>query len=138
MRRQAWVALGGVVVLAVAGGAWVAMQPGAMPGGQAQAAKQPGAAASAPLEFRANEVVQPQRASLLGPAGGAATPPWCGPRPRGTLLALTVAEGSRVKAGQALGRIDLAELAAAHGRAQAPCRLGARHAGPGRAHPCQQ
>ena len=31
MRRQAWIALGGVVVLAVAGGAWVAMQPGAMP-----------------------------------------------------------------------------------------------------------
>lgn len=116
MRRQAWVALGGVVVLAVAGGAWVAMQPGAMPGGQAQAAKQPGAAASAPLEFRANEVVQPQRASL--PERIAFSGPLVAPntvllraRTSGTLLALTVAEGDRVKAGQALGRIDMAELA---------------------------
>ena len=32
-------------------------------------------------------------------------------RTSGTLLALTVAEGDRVKAGQALGRIDMAELA---------------------------
>ena len=93
MRRQAWVALGGVVVLAVAGGAWVAMQPGAMPGGQAQAAKQPGAAASAPLEFRANEVVQPQRASL--PERIAFSGPLVAPntvllraRTSGTLLAL--------------------------------------------------
>ncbi len=116
MRRQAWVALGGVVVLAVAGGAWVAMQPGAMPGGQAQAAKQPGAAASAPLEFRANEVVQPQRASL--PERIAFSGPLVAPntallraRTSGTLLALTVAEGDRVKAGQVLGRIDMAELA---------------------------
>ncbi len=116
MRRQAWIALGGVVVLAVAGGAWVAMQPGAMPGGQAQAAKQPGAAASAPLEFRANEVVQPQRASL--PERIAFSGPLVAPntallraRTSGTLLALTVAEGDRVKAGQVLGRIDMAELA---------------------------
>jgi membrane fusion protein (multidrug efflux system) len=116
MRRQAWIAMGGVVVLAVAGGAWVAMKPGDMPGGQAQAAKQPGAAASAPLEFRANEVVQPQRASL--PERIAFSGPLVAPntallraRMPGTLLALTVAEGDRVKAGQVLGRIDMAELA---------------------------
>ena len=117
MRRQAWIALGGVVVLAVAGGAWVALKPGAMPGGTAQAAAgQPGAAASAPLEFRANEVVQPQRASL--PERIAFSGPLVAPntallraRTSGTLLALTVAEGDRVKAGQVLGRIDMAELA---------------------------
>ncbi|WP_326541410.1 efflux RND transporter periplasmic adaptor subunit, partial [Pseudorhodoferax sp.] len=77
---------------------------------------QPGAAASAPLEFRANEVVQPQRASL--PERIAFSGPLVAPntvllraRTSGTLLALTVAEGDRVKAGQVLGRIDMAELA---------------------------
>ena len=118
MRRQAWIAVGGVVVLALAAGAWVAMKPGSAPGGNAQAAAgKPGEAASAPpLEFRSNEVVQPQRASL--PERIAFSGPLVAPntallraRTSGTLLTLTVAEGDRVKAGQALGRIDMAELA---------------------------
>jgi len=119
MRRQAWIALGGVVVLAAAGGAWVVMKPGSALPWQAQAAVaagKPGAAASAPLEFRANEVVQPVRASL--PERIAFSGPLVAPntallraRTAGTLLALTVAEGDRVQAGQALGRIDMAELA---------------------------
>jgi len=120
MRRQAWIGLGVVVVLAAAGGAWVSMQPGAVLGGIAQAAAKagkPGDAASAPpLEFRANEVVQPQRASL--PERIAFSGPLVAPntallraRMPGTLLSLAVAEGDRVKAGQVLGRIDMAELA---------------------------
>jgi membrane fusion protein (multidrug efflux system) len=120
MRRQAWIGLGVVVVLAAAAGAWVAMRPGAMAAVGAQAAAKagkPGDAASAPpLEFRADEVVQPQRASL--PERIAFSGPLVAPntallraRMPGTLLALTVAEGDRVKAGQVLGRIDMAELA---------------------------
>ncbi len=120
MRRQAWIGLGVVVVLAAAAGGWMAMQPGAVLAGSAQAAAKagkPGDAASAPpLEFRANEVVQPQRASL--PERIAFSGPLVAPntallraRMPGTLLSLTVAEGDRVKAGQVLGRIDMAELA---------------------------
>ena len=103
MRRQAWIVVGGVVVLAAAAGAWVALKPGAMPGQgpkSAEAAGKPGAAASAPLAFRANEVVQPQRASL--PERIAFSGPLVAPntavlraRTSGTLLALTVAEGDR-------------------------------------------
>lgn len=120
MRRQAWIVLGVGVVLAVAGGAWVAMQPGAVGPGSAQAAAKagkPGDAASAPpLEFRANELVQPQRASLperIAFSGPLVAPNTALLRARlpGTLLALAVAEGDRVKAGQVLGRIDMAELA---------------------------
>ena len=66
MRRQAWTMVVGVVVglvVLAAGAAWLTLQPGgpAWPGAAAKAA---GAAASAPLLFRANEVVQPVLASL--------------------------------------------------------------------------
>lgn len=118
MHKKTWIALGGVVVLAAAGGAWMVLKPGVLPGGSgtAQAAAKPGAAASAPLEFRANEVVQPQRAALperIGFSGPLVAPNSAMLRARasGTLLALSVAEGDRVKAGQVLGRIDMAELA---------------------------
>lgn len=118
MHKKTWIALGGVVVLAAAGGAWMVLKPGVLPvgSGTAQAAAKPGAAASAPLEFRANELVQPQRAALperLGFSGPLVAPNSAMLRARasGTLLALSVAEGDRVKAGQVLGRIDMAELA---------------------------
>jgi RND family efflux transporter MFP subunit len=118
MHKKAWMALGGVVVLAAAGGTWMVLKPGTLPGnaGTAQAAVKPGAAASAPLEFRANEIVQPQRAALperIGFSGPLVAPNSAMLRARvsGTLVTLAVAEGDRVKAGQALGRIDMAELA---------------------------
>jgi len=118
MRRQAWIALGGVAVLVAAGAAWMVLKPGMLPGaaGQAAAAKPDAAASAPPLEFRANEVVQPQRASLperIEFSGPLVAPNTAVLRSRasGTLLALSVAEGDRVKAGQLLGRIDMAELA---------------------------
>jgi RND family efflux transporter MFP subunit len=124
MGRQAWIAGVALGVLVVAGAAWVVLKPGVLPGGSglasAKAAKvaklADGAASAPPLEFRANEVVQPQHASL--PERIAFSGPLVAPntavlraRTSGTLLALTVAEGDQVKAGQLLGRIDMAELA---------------------------
>lgn len=81
-----------------------------------QAASAPGAGASAPLTFRANEVVTPQRASLpqvIEFSGPLVAPNTAVVRAKtaGTLVSLSVAEGSRVNAGQAIGRIDQAELA---------------------------
>jgi RND family efflux transporter MFP subunit len=68
-----------------------------------------------PLEFVTSEVVQPQMARLptfIEFSGPLVAPETAIVRAKagGTLLALSVGEGSRVKAGQPLGRIDLAEL----------------------------
>ena len=70
----------------------------------------------APLEFVAREVVQPVRATM--PDRVTFSGPLIAPRTAvlrakaaGTLEALAVAEGQRVRAGQSLGRIDMAELA---------------------------
>lgn len=68
-----------------------------------------------PLEFVAREVVQPTLARLPGVvefSGPLVAPQTAIVRAKagGTLLALSVTEGSRVQAGQALGRIELAEL----------------------------
>ena len=68
-----------------------------------------------PLEFVAREVVQPAMARLPGLvefSGPLVAPQTALVRAKagGTLLTLTVAEGSRVQAGQTLGRIELAEL----------------------------
>ena len=59
---------------------------------------------------------------VLRPAGGAADSAIVRAKAAGTLLGLTVAEGSRVKAGQALGRIDLAELQSRVSERQASAR----------------
>ena len=105
----------GVVVLALAAAAGAVLSgvvkvPGlsGMPGDKD---KKP----DVPLEFIAREVTQPSLARLpswvefSGPLVAPATAIVRAKAP-GTLLALTVAEGSRVSAGQSLGRIDLAEL----------------------------
>ena len=68
-----------------------------------------------PLEFIAREVVQPAMARLPGLvefSGPLVAPQTALVRAKagGTLLSLTVSEGSRVQAGQTLGRIELAEL----------------------------
>lgn len=118
MDKQAWTAVAVGMALAAVAAAWMLRGAGALPGagGSAAAAVQPGGAASAPLEFRADEVVQPQRAGVpqrivfSGPlvAPGTAV---LRARAAGTLAALAVAEGDAVRPGQVLGRIDIAELA---------------------------
>ncbi len=68
-----------------------------------------------PLQFSTSEVTQPrlepmpQRIDFSGPLVAPDTAV-VKAKAAGTLLALGVAEGHRVEAGQALGRIDLAEL----------------------------
>ena len=110
--RKAWL-VGGVVVLAVAGTA--ALVVTRMQASKAEEERKKAEAANVTLEFSSAEVVAPRRVSLpqwiefSGPlvAPGTAVVRVKAP---GTLLSLTVAEGSRVKAGQVLGKVDLADL----------------------------
>ena len=111
MRKAWWIV--GVALLAVAGiAAMVALR---MQASKAEEERKKLAAANVTLEFSAAEVVAPQRVSLpqwiqfSGPlvAPGTAVVRVKAP---GTLLSLNVAEGSRVKAGQVLGKVDLADL----------------------------
>lgn len=107
-----WV-MGGVVaavVVATAAGAITLHQSR-----EHEAARKKEAAANVALEFAAAEVVTPElvsMASVVEFAGPLVAPNTAVVRSRasGTLLALSVGEGSRVRAGQPLGRLDLAEL----------------------------
>ena len=116
MRKGWWIT--GLLVLVLAAGAggrwWQQSQAKAMTGGQA-AKPSADPASAVPLEFRSNEVVHAQRASLpdmIEFSGPLVAPNTAVLRAKtaGTLLSLEVAEGARVKAGQLLGRIDMAEL----------------------------
>lgn len=114
--KKSWLLVGVVVVLAVgAGGAYLA---GVLPMdgliGGAMAKSKTDGKKEVTLEFTAREVAQPQLARLtsrLEFSGPLVAPSTAVVRTKasGTLLALTVSEGSRVMAGQTLGRIDLAE-----------------------------
>jgi RND family efflux transporter MFP subunit len=80
--------------------------------------------AAVTLEFEAREVVHPQWVTM--PATIEFSGPLVAPdtavvraKAAGTLVGLAVQEGSRVKAGQPLGRIDLAELMSRSGERQA-------------------
>ena len=126
--KKRWL-IGGLCV-AVTAGAGVAVMTGvlSLPGGSARA-KADGASPAqgsrgeggdkkpeVALEFVQQEVVQPKLARLPGVvefSGPLVAPQTAMVRARasGTLLALNVAEGSRVVAGQTLGRIELADLA---------------------------
>jgi RND family efflux transporter MFP subunit len=128
MKKQWW--LGGGVAVVVLAGAGVAVGLGAFkPAGAADqvASKTPAGTSEkagekgdkkpdVPLEFVSREVVQPVLARLPGVvefSGPLVAPQTAMVRAKaaGTLLALTVVEGSRVQAGQVLGRIELADLA---------------------------
>lgn len=107
MRRPLWVG-GGVAVLVIAGAAVavVATRP---------AKPEKFDPASVVLEFTSSEVVQPVRMVLADHVefSGALVAPGTAvvrAKAAGTLLALSVAEGSRVSAGQTIGQIDAAEL----------------------------
>lgn len=115
--KKRWMLLGVVVVgLGGAGGAYKA---GLLPGALVMAKSVSGGAKKGDkkdvtLEFTPREVAQPQMARLasrLEFSGPLVAPSTAVVRAKanGTLLSLAVAEGSRVAAGQTLGRIDLAE-----------------------------
>jgi membrane fusion protein, multidrug efflux system len=115
--KKKWVLTGVVLaLLAAAGGAYRA---GLLPAAEAMARSVSGNKADkdkkeVTLEFTPREVASPQLARLasrLEFSGPLVAPSTAVVRAKasGTLLALNVAEGSRVGAGQALGRIDLAE-----------------------------
>jgi RND family efflux transporter MFP subunit len=117
MNKTWW--LGGVALALVAGLGGAAIS-GRLPG--IGAAAKPAAQAGTglkdtpALEFAPAEVTRPQPARLplrLEFSGPLVAPQTAVVRAKaaGTLLALHVAEGSRVTAGQVLGRIDLAEQA---------------------------
>jgi RND family efflux transporter MFP subunit len=113
--KRTWFIGGGLLV--VAAGLGVAYVSGALPGKGPQAAE---AASGTPepavtLEFVASEVVQPAMATMPGQvefSGPLVAPGTAVVRAKapGTLVALAVAEGARVRAGQTVGRIDLADL----------------------------
>lgn len=116
-RRRWWIAAGLLLLLAAVAAAVVLRG-----GSSAAAGPQPAAAGgggkgkpAVTLEFTPAEVATPQLASL--PLVVEFSGPLVAPRTAvvkakaaGTLLALKVAEGSRVRAGQSLGEIDLADL----------------------------
>lgn len=111
MQKQ-WIigAISALTVAAIAGGA-VALHQSR----ERDAERKKAAAANVTLEFAASEVVAPQLTSL--PVGIEFAGPLVAPgtaivraKASGTLLSLAVAEGSRVRAGQTLGTLDLAEL----------------------------
>lgn len=110
--RKLWL-MSGVAVLLVAGTA--ALVVTRVQAAKADDERKKADAANVTLEFTAAEVVSPQRLSLpqwvefSGPlvAPGTAMVRVKAP---GTLLSLTVTEGSRVKAGQVLGKVDLSDL----------------------------
>ncbi len=119
-QKNKWLVSGGVVVaLAVGiGTAVVSARKSGAAGTEVAAAdgkdgkKKP----EPPLEFVSREVVQPSMAHLPGLVefSGALVAPQTAilrAKASGTLLTLSVAEGSRVQAGQVLGRIELADLA---------------------------
>ena len=117
MKKSWWVGGIALVLVAAVGGAALTGRLPVLQGVMAQSgADAMGGKKSPPLEFTPAEVAQPQIARV--PARLEFSGPLVAPqtaivraKAAGTLLALNVAEGSRVVAGQALGRIDLAEQA---------------------------
>lgn len=110
--RKKWLIGGGLVAVAALG-LGTAFVTGALPSRDGDAGKKADAGPPA-LEFAPREVAQPLRASM--PARVEFSGPLVAPgtavvkaKAAGTLLALAVAEGDRVRAGQVLGRVDLAE-----------------------------
>lgn len=110
--QKKWL-LGGSLIALVAIGAGTAFVSGAIPARGGDAAAKPDTPPA--LTFTAAEVVQPQRGPMPGQvafSGPLVAPATATLRTRasGTLTALAVGEGDRVRAGQAVGRIDLADV----------------------------
>ena len=116
--RKRWLIGGAVVAMAI--GAGVAIKAGkgaaAVPASSAMAANQPGKADETTLDFTAAEATRPVSLTLpqvVEFSGALVAPDTAMVRAKatGTLLALDVQEGQRVKAGELLGRIDVSDLA---------------------------
>ena len=111
--QKKWL-IGGGLALLLALSAGTAYVRGVWP--HAAEAKKPGAEAAPPaLTFTRSEVVQPTRGPMPGRvtfSGPLVAPRMATLRARaaGTLTTLSVAEGDRVGAGRAVGRIDLADV----------------------------
>ena len=110
-KRKFWV--GGTVAVVLLAGAGLALAPRMGNGSKGPDDKKEKAAV--PLEFTTAEVVKPALGTM--PVTIEFSGPLVAPRTAvvrskasGTLLALSVGEGSRVKQGQQLGQIDLADL----------------------------
>lgn len=117
--RKRWL-VGGVVIALAAAGAGVAIKGGkassVVPASAAMAANAEKKADEVPLDFTANEAAKPTTLALpqvIEFSGALMSPNTAMVRAKatGTLLALDVQEGERVKAGQSLGRIDVSDLA---------------------------
>ena len=116
--KKSWLIGGGIVVLAavLGGGLFTGLVPGGSALAKSVFSAKKDEKKDPRLEFTAREVVHPQRMRLTerlefsGPLVAPSTAVLRAKAP-GTLLSLDVAEGSRVRAGQVLGRIDLAEQA---------------------------
>ncbi|MBV8380533.1 MAG: efflux RND transporter periplasmic adaptor subunit [Paucibacter sp.] len=109
MRKHWWIGGGIAAVVMVAGVAVYA----SMGGGKKPDGKDDKVAAA--LQFLPAEVTKPQKSTM--PARVEFSGPLVAPntvivkaKAAGTLVSLAVAEGSRVRAGQALGQLDLEEL----------------------------
>ena len=114
MRKAVWW-IGGVVVLALAGVAAVVVAKSGKVGAGPDANKDKDGKPIVTLEFAPREIVAPLLASMrtvIEFSGPLVAPQTAIVRAKaaGTLLTLTVAEGSRVRAGQVLGTIDSADI----------------------------
>jgi RND family efflux transporter MFP subunit len=118
--QKKWVAGGVVAAVMVLGGAAALVAMAARKGDEAspasaQARAGDGARPEVALQFTSSEVVRPalaRMATVVEFSGPLVAPQTATVRAKagGTLLALPVAEGNRVSAGQTLGQIELAEL----------------------------
>lgn len=111
--RKLWL-IGGAAVVIAAGAAFAVLSGAKSP---ADGAKSGDKKPDVTLEFTAREVVNPQNVTLprkIEFSGSLVAPRTAVVRAKaaGTLLRLEVGEGSRVRAGQVLGAIDLSELQA--------------------------
>ncbi len=112
--HKKWLIGGGLaLILAVGGG--LAFVSGAIPSQGGQAQDKAGDKSAVALTFAAHEVVRPQQAPM--PSRIEFSGPLVAPgtailkaKAAGTLTVLSAAEGDRVRAGQLLGRLDLADV----------------------------
>jgi RND family efflux transporter MFP subunit len=119
MKKHWWVAALAVVLVGAGGAAWVLKGQANTGPASNQAAGDKGGKDAKPdpvLEFTAAEIVSPARQVMPGRiefSGPLVAPSTAVVRAKasGTLLNLSVAEGSRVRAGQSLGAVELADLA---------------------------